>query len=234
MERETGFEPATSSLGSWHSTTELLPPFGKSYSQLILKGSGIAGPSLQSLLSTVFRLFGRQNKRGQGQIVLPGRGACQLSHRLELHSTARKQNPINPRKSPTSEQRIKSEIPSSDKRSRCSSSAQPRPEPRYFCRTGALRDLTLGAILKEVTTRHISQTNSFLGELLMSTSPVFRLSAPQSGPYVFDHLSRSELWMTARKLASILSMSLNIYTYAERNMIPHFKVEPKRSHDDAP
>ena len=25
MERETGFEPATSSLGSWHSTTELLP-----------------------------------------------------------------------------------------------------------------------------------------------------------------------------------------------------------------
>ena len=25
MERETGFEPATSSLGSWHSTPELLP-----------------------------------------------------------------------------------------------------------------------------------------------------------------------------------------------------------------
>ena len=25
MERETGFEPATSSLGSWHSTAELLP-----------------------------------------------------------------------------------------------------------------------------------------------------------------------------------------------------------------
>ena len=32
LERETGFEPATSSLGSWHSTTELLPPFGKSSS----------------------------------------------------------------------------------------------------------------------------------------------------------------------------------------------------------
>ena len=30
LERETGFEPATSSLGSWHSTTELLPPFGAS------------------------------------------------------------------------------------------------------------------------------------------------------------------------------------------------------------
>ncbi len=26
LERETGIEPATSSLGSWHSTTELLPP----------------------------------------------------------------------------------------------------------------------------------------------------------------------------------------------------------------
>jgi hypothetical protein len=26
MERETGIEPATSSLGSWHSTAELLPP----------------------------------------------------------------------------------------------------------------------------------------------------------------------------------------------------------------
>jgi hypothetical protein len=28
MERETGLEPATSSLGSWHSTTELLPLTG--------------------------------------------------------------------------------------------------------------------------------------------------------------------------------------------------------------
>ncbi len=26
LERETGLEPVTSSLGSWHSTTELLPP----------------------------------------------------------------------------------------------------------------------------------------------------------------------------------------------------------------
>ena len=30
LERETGLEPATSSLGSWHSTTELLPPCGYS------------------------------------------------------------------------------------------------------------------------------------------------------------------------------------------------------------
>ena len=32
MERETGVEPATSSLGSWHSTTELLPlAFNRKY-----------------------------------------------------------------------------------------------------------------------------------------------------------------------------------------------------------
>ncbi len=30
MERETGIEPATSSLGSWHSTAELLPPLSMS------------------------------------------------------------------------------------------------------------------------------------------------------------------------------------------------------------
>jgi hypothetical protein len=29
MERETGIEPATSSLGSWRSTAELLPLTGK-------------------------------------------------------------------------------------------------------------------------------------------------------------------------------------------------------------
>jgi hypothetical protein len=29
LERETGLEPVTSSLGSWHSTTELLPPGGE-------------------------------------------------------------------------------------------------------------------------------------------------------------------------------------------------------------
>ena len=40
MERETGFEPATSSLGSWHSTTELLPPVGESSSWLILNEIG--------------------------------------------------------------------------------------------------------------------------------------------------------------------------------------------------
>src|SRR5262245_29741258 len=32
MERPTGFEPATSSLGSWHSATELRPPGALQYS----------------------------------------------------------------------------------------------------------------------------------------------------------------------------------------------------------
>jgi excisionase family DNA binding protein len=60
----------------------------------------------------------------------------------------------------------------------------------------------------------------------MSTSPVFRVSAPDGAPDVLDHLSRSERLMTARELASILAISpKTIYSYAERNMIPHFKIE---------
>ena len=60
----------------------------------------------------------------------------------------------------------------------------------------------------------------------MSTSPAFRISAPEGAPDVFDHLSRSERLMTARELASILAISpKTIYSYAERHMIPHFKIE---------
>ena len=33
MERETGIEPATSSLGSWRSTAELLPLFGSMFTE---------------------------------------------------------------------------------------------------------------------------------------------------------------------------------------------------------
>jgi hypothetical protein len=40
MERETGFEPATSSLGSWHSTTELLPPENSFQVSQILRTPG--------------------------------------------------------------------------------------------------------------------------------------------------------------------------------------------------
>src|SRR5207244_4093239 len=35
MERETGIEPATSSLGSWHSTTELLPPMTSATAKIV-------------------------------------------------------------------------------------------------------------------------------------------------------------------------------------------------------
>jgi hypothetical protein len=35
LERETGLEPATSSLGSWHSTTELLPLYTRSIHYLL-------------------------------------------------------------------------------------------------------------------------------------------------------------------------------------------------------
>jgi excisionase family DNA binding protein len=59
----------------------------------------------------------------------------------------------------------------------------------------------------------------------MSTSP-FRVSAPESAPDVLDQLSRSERLITACELASILAISpKTIYSYAERNMIPHFKIE---------
>lgn len=60
----------------------------------------------------------------------------------------------------------------------------------------------------------------------MSTSPAFRVSEPERAPDVLDHLSRSERLLTARELALILAISpKTIYSYAERNMIPHFKIE---------
>src|SRR5271157_3978787 len=60
----------------------------------------------------------------------------------------------------------------------------------------------------------------------MSTSPAFRVSEPERPPDVLDHLSRSERLLTARELALILAISpKTLYSYAERNMIPHFKIE---------
>ena len=49
MERETGIEPATSSLGSWHSTAELLPLAGCNTSESRLDKSmpvPLPGPGL--------------------------------------------------------------------------------------------------------------------------------------------------------------------------------------------
>jgi hypothetical protein len=48
MERETGIEPATSSLGSWRSTAELLPPC-----LLIMIGSRAVVKSISSLRSVL-------------------------------------------------------------------------------------------------------------------------------------------------------------------------------------
>ena len=49
LERETGLEPATSSLGSWHSTTELLPR--SCQIGYLAEPTGLAGPRLQSIRS---------------------------------------------------------------------------------------------------------------------------------------------------------------------------------------
>ena len=60
----------------------------------------------------------------------------------------------------------------------------------------------------------------------MSASPAIEPAAPVKGPDIIDHLKSSERLMTARELASILAISpKTIYSYAERNMIPHFKIE---------
>ena len=46
MERATGVEPATSSLGSWHSTTELRPPVPKSRTATRQSQIGVRWPVL--------------------------------------------------------------------------------------------------------------------------------------------------------------------------------------------
>ncbi len=52
LERETGVEPATSSLGSWHSTTELLPRSCVfRYLTVLQRFSRFPGQSIQSLQS---------------------------------------------------------------------------------------------------------------------------------------------------------------------------------------
>jgi len=60
----------------------------------------------------------------------------------------------------------------------------------------------------------------------MSASPVIDPAPPVRGTDIIDHLKNSARLMTARELASILAISpKTIYSYAERNMIPHFKIE---------
>ena len=59
----------------------------------------------------------------------------------------------------------------------------------------------------------------------MSASPAIDPAPPVRGPDIIHHLKSSERLVT-RELASILAISpKTIYSYAERNMIPHFKIE---------
>ena len=68
MERETGVEPATSSLGSWHSTTELLPHSFVSCYLTETKGRRPESPqSILSTASTQIYLVGSQNGQHNGQ-----------------------------------------------------------------------------------------------------------------------------------------------------------------------
>jgi excisionase family DNA binding protein len=60
----------------------------------------------------------------------------------------------------------------------------------------------------------------------MPASPVINPAPPVRSSDIIDHLRSSERLMTARELASILAISpKTVYSYAERNMIPHFKIE---------
>jgi excisionase family DNA binding protein len=61
---------------------------------------------------------------------------------------------------------------------------------------------------------------------MSASSPIFDPAPPVGGPISSIILKNSERLMTARELASILAISpKTIYSYAERKMIPHFKIE---------
>src|SRR5262249_20875495 len=62
MERETGLEPATSSLGSWHSTTELLPHFGQPATSRLL--NNLSEPGRVSKVSPAHCLSPVRSKNG--------------------------------------------------------------------------------------------------------------------------------------------------------------------------
>jgi len=78
----------------------------------------------------------------------------------------------------------------------------------------------------EGSTARAPQIPAFGQERTNLSLPVIDPAPPVRGPDIIDHLKSSERLMTARELASILAISpKTIYSYAERNMIPHFKIE---------
>lgn len=60
----------------------------------------------------------------------------------------------------------------------------------------------------------------------MSASPVYRAAAREQVLDIIDRLAQSERLLTTKELAAILALSpKTLYSYVERNLIPHFKIE---------
>jgi predicted DNA-binding transcriptional regulator AlpA len=60
----------------------------------------------------------------------------------------------------------------------------------------------------------------------MSTSPTHLLFTSEPVADIFDRLLQSNRLLTAQELAAILNLKpKTIYSYAERDLIPHFKIE---------
>jgi excisionase family DNA binding protein len=60
----------------------------------------------------------------------------------------------------------------------------------------------------------------------MSTSPTPTLSPSGCSADVLDQLAECQRMLTAKQLANILAVSpKTIYSYVERNIIPHYKIE---------
>jgi len=61
----------------------------------------------------------------------------------------------------------------------------------------------------------------------MSASPAHaRIDETNDGADMLDRLMRAERLLTARELATLLAISpKTLYSYVERNLIPHFRIE---------
>src|SRR5271157_6455434 len=96
MEREKGFEPSASSLGSWHSTTELLPLASVFRYFTLLQGlSRLPGQSIPPC--NPFRTMGPDRKMDSKRTPKPS----SLTARQHQHITTRRQ-PTPPKPPPRS------------------------------------------------------------------------------------------------------------------------------------
>jgi predicted DNA-binding transcriptional regulator AlpA len=63
-------------------------------------------------------------------------------------------------------------------------------------------------------------------EICMSTSPLPPASSSEPAPDVFERLLQCSGLLTAKELARIVNLSSKtLYSYAERDLIPHFRIE---------